>query len=265
VNPWVERSIRLAESEGYLDKLSEIYPAERLPRRPLEESEIELIKRLYREQKGEELVRLLLKLTRKKHPFPIEHPYASLIRQKPTLISKNPKVVKKLGDILLSMEVEDIIKGCERPPDINRVMGSAFQNWLRRKFSKDYPFLAGYQLKIFQGPAFFDGKNAAIREFVKSELGIELERGRDFLFKIGDTYVLGEARFLSTSGGSQTRDLQETISFVRKTKRSNLIAIAVIDGIVWYNNTYKRMLSELEKDEPALTALILEDFLKSLE
>jgi hypothetical protein len=263
-NPWVRKSLELANSHGYLDRLTEIYPATVLPRRPLDEGVREELKALHQKGDWNGLLSLLLKLARKKHPFPIEHPYASIFRQKRDLVQKNPETVRRLGEIILSMPVEDVVRGSERPADINRVMGSAFQNWLRKAFpSWGIPVLPRSQFETYRGLCFLDARNTAIQNYVNSRLGIKLERGRDFLAKVKDRYVVGEARFLSTSGGSQTRDLLETINFI-KTVKGNVQAIGVIDGIVWFNGKYVRVLSELGEGEVVLTALLLKDFLKSL-
>ena len=100
-------------------------------------------------------------------------------------------------------------------------------------------------------------------DYVNRKLKLSLERGRDFLFKVENKFVIGEARFLSTSGGSQTRDLIETIEFIKSLK-GQIIAVGVLDGIVWFNKSYVKRLSELEDDEPALTVLLLKDFLEGL-
>jgi len=264
MNKWVSKSIELANAPGYLDKLSKIYPAALLPRRPLDNQAKEQIKTLHEEEKAKELVFFLLGLIKQKHPFPIEHPYASILRQKPQLISKNPRVFEELGRIILSIPVEEIIKGCERSIDINRVMGQAFYNWLIQFFpGRGIPILPESQFDDYNGKALLKGRNAKILDYVNRKIGIKSDRGRDFLYKIGDKFVIGEARFLSTSGGSQTRDLKETTEFIKKL-RGRITAVGVIDGIVWFNRSYVNLLRTLESDKPALTVLLLEEYLKSL-
>lgn len=267
MNEWVKKSLELANSQGYLDRMSNIYPATALPVRPLNQQVREKISSLHKQGDITSLLKLLLKITKKRfgaHPFPIEHPYASIFRQKPELIEKNLTVFQELGKIILSMSAEDIVRGVERPIDINRVMGQAFYNWLRSYFpNQGIPILPEHQFDSYTDRVFFDGRNAAIIDYVTRRLARRLERGRDFLYRIKNTYVIGEARFLSTSGGSQTRDLNETIGFIKANKGS-IIGVGVIDGIVWFNNSYIRRLSILGDDEPAITVLLLEEFLKSL-
>mgnify|MGYP001065128895 FL=1 len=264
MNEWVRRSLELANAEGYLDRVAQIYPAAALPVRPLNEQVKESIQSLHEQGDLTSLLELLLKITKEGHPFPIEHPYASIFRQKPALVKKNPLVFRELGEIILSMPVDDVIKGAERPIDINRVMGQAFYNWLRNYFPRRrIPILPRSRFIDYEDGAFFDGRNSDILGYVTQTLGRTLERGRDFLYRIGDKFVIGEARFLSTSGGSQTRDLNETKQFIEGNK-GKIIGVGVLDGIVWFNKSYVGTLSSLRDDEPALTALLLEDFLKSL-
>lgn len=264
MSEWVQKSIELAVSQDYLNRLSQIYPATPFPPRPLDENIRKRIVALHQQKDWQKLLGVLFEQTKHGHPFPIEHPYASILRQKPKLIESNPKMVQRLGEMLLSMSVEEILRGTERAIDINRVMGSAFHNWLRRYFpSQGIPILPEYKFESYDGIAFLDAKNAAILNYVNRKLGHKLERGRDFLVKVADKFVVGEARFLSTSGGSQTRDLKETIEFIRSTK-GKIMAVGILDGIVWFNRSYVTRLLSLKDDEHALTVLLLKDFLKSL-
>ena len=167
--------------------------------------------------------------------------------------------MQELGEALLTLSLDELIRGAERPADINRVMGSAFRNWLR---SLGYPMLSQSDFDVSDTPAFLDAANAAILNYAHSKLAIPLKRGRDFLFKGRKKYVIGEARFLSTKGGSQTRDLREAIEFSREAKHSIIIAVVILDGVAWFDKAYINMLSELKDDEPALTALLLHEFLE---
>jgi hypothetical protein len=264
VNEWVRRSLEIANSPGYLDKLNAIYPADRPPRRPLSRSTKKAITQLHNEKRGDKLVSLLLALEKEGHPFPFEHPYASLFRKHVDLLEKNPKTVQQIGNALLELSVKEIINGCERPPDINRIMGPMFRNWLHQYFpGRGYPVLPEGNFESYPGPAFLDAANSAILHYVAEKLGYDFKRGRDFLARVGKDYVIGEARFFSTSGGSQNRDLEQTIDFARSA-RVGLVPVAVVDGVAWFNKGYREKLSNLKTGEIALTALALEDFLKSL-
>lgn len=265
MNDWVKRSIGIAGSKGYLDSLSRIYPAELPHRRPLNSEQRERIQQLHKKQNWRELLRFLLALIDEGHPFPFEHPYASIFYQHPQLIEKNPQVVRLLGKILLSKNTDEIIRGVERPPDLNRLYGVAFRKWLRETLpSRGYKLLKLEKIKDCEEPALLEGADKIVRRYVKTILKFD-PGGRDFLIKIGETHIVGEARFLTRGGGSQNRDIREALTFVRKfKKRPKFTSIAILDGVAWFDNTYLKQLKALKKDEPALTALLLGDFLESL-
>ena len=265
-NVWIEKSVKLAESKDYLLKVSRIYPATIPPRRPLDQRTRKTIETLHENRDGKRLLSFLLDLRRKSHPFPIEHPYVPLLGKREEIFNKNPGMVKIVANILLNMNVDDIIKGCERPPDINRIMGQAFRKWVRSYFpGHGYPVLSAPKFDAHSASAILDAANKAIMDYVRRKLGIDLGKGRDILAKIVDaggniSYVVGEARFLSTSGGSQTRDLREVLSFVRETNE-NLIRIGILDGVMWFEKRYLEMIRELKEGEYVLSALLLKDFL----
>jgi len=270
-NQWVAQSISLAQSPGYLDELSKVYPPIRSAPRPLEDFVKDTIRQLHQGGDRRRLLDLLLGLER----FPFEHPYVPLLREYPELIDKNPGIVQQIGGELLKMDAEDIIRACERPPDINRQMGSAFRKWLKDYFlGKGYSFLSNKDDFLnHNGPAFLDAGDTVISQFVTTELGLSMKRGRDCLAKVGKvpTYVIGEARFLSTFGGSQTRDLKETLEFVTRTNNAalkqnkSIKAVGILDGIPWLDDSYRNLIiAKVGPDDPVLSALLLEDYLKSI-
>ncbi|MCK4368072.1 MAG: hypothetical protein KAV68_00140 [Dehalococcoidales bacterium] len=262
MNKWVQKSIDFTNAPGYLDRLTEIYPAIPTQRPPLPQSVKDKIEELIITNNSLEAIKLLVNL--KGYPFPLEHPYVPLLRAYPKLLEQNPNVVEQIGQILVSLGPAGAIEGCERPPDLNRQMGQRFKNWLRRHFTpRGYKFLPEHVFSNYQGKAFLDAGDTAITKYANKNLGCQITRGRDFLFRVKDKFVIGEARFLSDSGGSQRRDVRETIDFA-KDVMGNIIKIAVLDGAPWFDNSMLSVIQSLEDDEPALSALLLEDFLESL-
>lgn len=262
MNKWGKASIELAKSPGYLDKLTQIYPSVPTERAKLSESFKQRIKELQGKEIEGDLIALLVGL--KSHPFPFEHPYVSLLRAMPNLIKKNPIVVRDIGNILRGLGAEGIIKGCERPPDLNRQMGHSFPNWLRVYFSpKGYRFLDESRFSSYDGKAFLNGGDKRLTAYANKYLGCKITRNRDMLAKINGTYVIAEARFLSSGGGSQSRDVREAIGFV-KDKKGIPIKIAIFDGMPWFDEDMLGVITSLDNDEVALSALLLEDYLDAL-
>lgn len=262
MNKWIKASIELANSPRYLDKLTEIYPSVPTERAPLPPSVKGQIGELQEPKSEAELIDLLIHL--RSHPFPFEHPYVSILRAMPNLIKQNPVVVRDIGNILRKLGTKGIINGCERPPDLNRQMGHSFRNWLKRKFQpKGYRFLDEYTFSTYDGNAFLNCGDKKISAYANSHLGCNINRGRDLLAKVNGKYTIGEARFLSSGGGSQSRDVRETINFV-KDKIGRVKKIAVIDGMPWFDADMLGVIKTLDNDEVGLSALLLDDFLQTL-
>jgi len=284
VNLWTMKTLKLAEEEDYLDKLLEIYPAGLSPERPLPEDIRKEIKELYEAGRYEDLVIRLLDL---RHPFPVEHPYAALLRhldrsQRMSVIKRNPQIIKVLANILASLRLDNIIRGVERPKDINRALGAAFRNWARNKFARA-PFRIVdeiYQLLRCSRDkeiCIFIGSDVEIGSFVRERLRLEEPRkrffNRDILVNVQNTFILGEARFLSTPGGSQSRDLDNVLSFVETMKKISASArnrgikvkgIALLDGIVWFYGDYVETIKRRAiGDVVVMSALFLEEYLLS--
>jgi hypothetical protein len=286
INEWCRKTFEIVELEDYLDKLLEIYPAELPPSRSLPPGVKNKIAHLYQERKFKVLINTLLDLKKYGYPFPIEHPYASLLgslnkRKREELIERNPKVVETISKLLITLGPENIIKGLERPKDINRAMGAAFKRWVRTRFI-DPPFNVvnnTFDLLTCKNSSIciYAGPDEKIGEFIREQLRLlEPEEdffNRDIIARVKDTYVIGEARFLSTPGGSQTRDLKNTLLFLERvadiSKSESLKqygikirGVVLLDGIVWF---YEKYVEEIKNvavgDRVVMSALLLRDYL----
>ena len=264
MNEWVRRSIRLAVSPGYLDRLLEIYPVERQPPREIPTHIKEEIRRAYECRDKIRLIRILLRLRK----FPIDNPYVAFLRRYPRALNENPRLIDLLSRELFSMSADEIIGRCEQPKKVSRQYGPLFFNWLKRHFTGlGVPFLPADDLRRYDGPlAFLDGRNTAVMNFANKYLRCNLNKGRDFIAKIcGKLYVIGEARFITEYGGEQLDRFRDAIKFI-KDRTGDALRIAVLDGVVWLpsdTEMYKTVIS-LKDDEIALSALLLQDFFSQL-
>ncbi|MEM2499650.1 MAG: hypothetical protein QW168_06405 [Sulfolobales archaeon] len=285
VNKYTQKSIELARSGNYLDRIIDVYPAKLPPERPIPADIMESIQELYEQGKYRDIALLLLNL--KDHPFPVEHPYASLLRHlrqedRLEILDKNPRLLEELVSVIRELGVEGIIRGVKRPKDINRMLGYAFKSWIKKKFATR-PFKVvndPYELSTCDrySICLYVDSDKKISEFAVKKL-LLIERDdvmdhyrrlfrRDILVRVRDKYVIGEARFLSTPGGSQGRDLQNILGFIERSEEANtkdnikLYGIAIVDGIVWFYKEYLDAIIKVAKgNRIVLSALLLKDFL----
>lgn len=255
MNKWIQKSINLANSKGYLDKLFKIYPIELGDVRGVPTDVRNEIQKAFKSKNKIDLINKLLRLPR----FPIDDPYIASLRRHPSLLLKNPETIERIGEKLFSMGVDTVLELASKPKSPSRQLGHAFKKWLR---TVDYPFLQENNFKDYNGVAFLEGSDKKLKKFAIKELSIRsLKKGVDFILKIKNKFVLGEAKFLTDYGGTQNNQFRDAIS-VAGVNKNNVIGIAVIDGIVWFeSNAYMhRTIKSL--NGIALSALLLEEFIK---
>ncbi len=257
MNKWIQESIGLANAPGYLDNLTQVYPVTREAKRELSSDIRAQLKAAYDERDGAKLVRALLELDK----FPIKDPYVAFLRKRDVFIDYNPNVVDRLAQTLLSMSFDELIGGCEEPKEFNRQIGTLFRNWLPKL---GYPFLFEEEFDKHGGIAFLAGSNGEKTHYANRVLGCNLSKGLDLLAKAGSNYIIGEAKFLTDSGGHQNAQFEDALRLVRG-KDGRAIRVAVLDGVVWIRGNTKmfKTVSELEKEKNIISALLLKDFLES--
>lgn len=256
MNKWVQKSIEIANAPGYLDRLSVVYPVTREAERVLSPEIKNQLKDTYDERDGVSLVRALLELDK----FPIKDPYVAFLRRKDIFITYNPNVIDRLAKTLFSIDFDELIKGCEEPKEFNRQIGTLFGKWLPKL---GYPFLYEKEFDNYEGIAFLSGSDSEKMNYANRTLGCSLSKGLDLLAKVGDNYIIGEAKFLTDSGGHQNAQFEDALWLILG-KDGRAIRIAVLDGVVWIRGNTKmfKRVSGLEED--ILSALLLKDFLESL-
>jgi len=256
MNKWIQRSIKLANSQGYLDRLFKIYPIETGNPRQIPETLKKEIQKAFNDKNKIELIKKLLKLPK----FPIDDPYIASIRRYPFLLQKNPETIERITKKLFSMDMETILDLGSSPKSPSRQLGHTFKRWLK---TLNYPFLNKDEFVNHKGVAFLEGSDKRLKQFAVEELGVkELKKGIDFILKIKNKFILGEAKFLTDYGGTQNNQFRDAIS-VAKIKKGKIIGIAVLDGIVWFeSNAYiHRTVKSLK--ETALSVLLLKQFIKN--
>ena len=256
MNKWIQKSIKLANSQGYLDRLFKIYPIETGDPRQIPETLKKEIQKAFKDKNKVELIKKLLKLPK----FPIDDPYIASIRRHPFLLQKNPETIERITRKLFSMDVETILNLGSSSKSPSRQLGHSFKRWLR---TLNYPFLNKDEFVNHKGVAFLEGSDKKLKQFAVEELGVkELKKGIDFVLKTKNKFILGEAKFLTDYGGTQNNQFRDAIS-VAKIKRGNIVGIAVLDGIVWFESNAYMHRTVKSTDGIALSALLLEEFIRS--
>lgn len=257
MNKWVNKSINLANKKNYLDLLFEVYPvSEEQMRKLLRGSKREIIEN-YRKKDKINLIKGFFKLKK----FPINDPYIASLRKYPFLITKNPKTIKRIGKKLFSIKLNDLLELVIQSKSPSRQFGQSFRNWLQKI---QYPFLEEREFLIYNKIAFLKGSDEKLKQFAVKKLNLKkLGRRPDFILKIKNKFIIGEAKFLSDYGGTQNNQFDGAIK-ITKINNDNIKGVAVLDGIVWFkSNTY--MYKKVKKIKgSALSALLLEEFIKDL-
>lgn len=255
MNKWVAESIKLANSKGYLDKLFDVYPTNMGLTRNLSENLIGKFKKDFNKRNKTELIKDLLGFPK----FPIDDPYIASLRRHSFLFSKNPKTIDRIAKRLFAMDLDIILELSTAPKKPSRQLGHVFDDWLKKE---EYRFLEEGKFKTFTGTSFLKGGNRDLKDFAVKHLEIKgLKKGLDFILKIKNKYIIGEAKFLTDYGGTQNNQFRDAIS-VAKIKKDNVSGIAVLDGIVWFeSNAYMHKTVKSLKSI-ALSALLLKSFIK---
>ncbi len=257
MNEWIEASIKLANSPGYLDKLSVIYEMQVNPTRILPPEAIKALKEVYVKKDDKELIRLLIT-----HPevFPVKDSYIGFIRLKPSAIDENPITVKRIAERLYSLGFDKMIEEATRPKETNRQLGNAFKKWLSKL---DYNFVDKEEmLASDRGICVLNGSDKTLRSFATLELECKLQKGIDLVMKKDKKYIIGEAKFLTTPGGEQNGGFTDAETFVTepsgKAKR-----IGLVDGFVWLESLSGLHDKIKKSDAEIMSALLLKDFINS--
>lgn len=258
-NEWVEKSRNLAKKSNYLDRLVEVYP---INKSIISNSsnDYKIIKDAFQKHDRKELLSELLKFKR----FPIDDPYIAFLRKDKNAIARNPQTVKRITDYLFKIGMGKVMAGIERQKAPSRQFGQLFRNYIKKL---GYPAQSNPAKFLSSKTSFLDGGDNFLKNFAKKELGYKGEKGLDLILKVNNKFFLGETKFISAKGGTQDKSFREAVSFINKSSKLAQ-HITILDGIIWLNDKKKgnlhSKLLRLKPGQTALSALLLEDFIKSL-
>ncbi len=274
MDKWIRESQRIAKECSYLDMLLDIYPPEDISR----EINLETISPEFKEkfqkfksnreseENKQEFIKYLLNLKKQGLKFPIEHPYIGFLLKYEEAISKNPQTISLICEKLYGMEYDDIKEKMEAPKKASRRMGPMFQAWLKKNF------LFGEKEKFEEennSIIFLNGTDKVLKNYAEKNLKCKfggLCKSLDFITKKKGKFIIGTAKFITDSGGSQSNQFNEAINFL-KIGNQDIIKVVVIDGVVWLeDNKLNIVTNEIKKDpnKYIFSVLILKKFLENL-
>lgn len=282
MNKWTEKSFDLYDSVGYLDRLHNIYPMLDNPPRPLDPDLKDYLEDIFNKKDDEKLFKILIEQDK----FPIKDSYKAYFtkvgkKEQNKIIENNPKTVKRICERIYNLGFDEMIKGIEKPIETNRQIGLMFRNWI----NSEYQSYSTYEdfLNANEHISSLCGHDDFLLSFAKKYLKIDLpldtggnEKGLDMVIKINTspkaTFIIGEAKFLTDKGGHQDRQFNDGIKLITSSSfknngKYNVIRIAVLDGVCWIKSSKARMpesIRKLKDDEIAISALLLDEFFKSI-
>ena len=266
MNIWTKKSIDLANQKNYLDLLFKIYPMSVNLRRELSKETINEISRYFCMKNSKKLLNILLS----QEIFPIKDSYVAYLKKDKTAIDRNPYTVARITGMLYEMGLDEIFEKTTAPKETNRQIGPLFKNWLNQGF-------LGCKITIDEGTflnsnenIIFNASDENMKNFANKYLGYDRNKGLDLLAKFNNTYVLGEAKFLTDFGGHQNAQFEDAISTMKSNFRNTnykIKTIAILDGVLYIkskNKMYKNITEKFNRDDVIISAVLLRDFLYSL-
>ncbi len=260
MNTYTEKSIELANQKNYLDLLFKVYPLSPDTIRDIDETIWKSVENHYTGGDNIELFKSLLKLPL----FPVKDGYIPYFRHDLSAVDRNPDTVNRICGRVRELELEKLWEKCTQPKETNRQMGPLFQNWLNKGVLGTFPVDEKEFLSKRDGLAVLNGRDAALADFARRYLGYTRDKGLDFVAKKGDIFIIGEAKFISDEGGHQNDQFLDAITTLETPTNSNVLKVAVLDGILYIKSKKKMYKTITSKNVPVLSSLLLRDYLYSL-
>lgn len=256
MNEWSRKTLDLVTRRNYLDQLQHVYAHEE-GEWDVSEDVITAIKKSYEERDEIGLITQLLNLEK----FPYKDSYVAFLRKDREAITRNPETVNRICGRLYSMGIEGVIGGVTQPKEANMRRGPQFVNWIRANFN--VLDLAAFTASN-TGTVVLGGNELEARDFCNTSLGIAVSKRPDIVAKVGTKYIVGEAKFLSATGGNQGTGFEDGIRLATNSY-GTASKIFVLDGIHWIETGSAQYNRIANTNAAIFSILLLKDFLKSIE
>jgi len=256
MNEWSNKTLELVTKKNYLDQLQAIYAHEE-GERDVSDEVLNSIRKAYKGRDEESLLSQLLGLEK----FPYKDSYVGFLRKDRAAIKRNPEAVKRICDRLYAMGIESVISGVTQSKEANTRRGPQFSNWIKKNFK--VVDLDAFK-KSTSGIVILGSGELEARDFCNKTLGIGISKRPDIVAKSGKKYVVGEAKFLSSTGGNQGRAFDDGIHLASNASGS-AYKIFVLDGIHWIERGSDQFKRIDHSTASIFSILLLKKFLSSVK
>ncbi len=267
MNFWTKQSVDLANQKNYLDLLYKVYPMSANARREIGDKEWNTVKYNFEHKNNIDLIKALCDFD----IFPIKDSYIAYLKRDRTAIERNPNTIDRISGMLYEMGLDEIYDNCTEPKETNRQIGPMFKNWIDKGCLGAPVYKNVPEFLLSKGNAILNISDAEMKNFAKEYFGFNRDKGLDFIARFNNTYVIGEAKFLTDFGGHQDAQFDDAISTTHsileggKAKDVKVVKIAIMDGVLYIKGKNKmHKYLENNPDDIIVSALVLRDFLYSL-
>ena len=260
MNYWTQLSIEFANQRNYLDELFAVYPTIPDGIRDIDHTKWEKIEEYFAKRDNEMLVKTLLTLDL----FPIKDSYVAYLKRNKSAILRNPKTINRLAGRMYELGLPKLYEKCTEPKETNRQIGPLFKRWVN-KGSLGIKILKLDEFTNTKEDAILDASDAEMMDWAKKVINYHRLKGLDFVARIKNKYVIGEAKFLTDFGGHQNAQFSDAISTIT-AKDINAITVAILDGVLYIptNNKLYKEITQTYSEYNIVSALVLREFLYSL-
>lgn len=260
VNYWTELSINYANQKSYLDDLYKVYPTIPNEIRNVNYEAWNKVEEYFNEKNNEKLIETLLDFKL----FPIKDSYVAYLRSDKSAIKRNPQTINRLAGRLQQMGLKKIYNKCTQPKETNRQIGPKFKQWLNKGCLGIIPvnldqFMENNENAILKGSDKEMSDFAT--DFLDYEYGGNGNKGLDFVGRFNNKYVIGEAKFLTDSGGHQNAQFNDALNVLNSKSKPNVMKIAILDGVLYINSKRKMYQTITKNNINVMSALVLNEFL----
>jgi hypothetical protein len=259
VNYFTQLSIELANQRNYLDQLFSVYPLSPDNIREIDQRVWNRVETHFNNMNNVELFRALLDLAL----FPIKDGYVPYFRRDRSAIDRNPNTVNRICGRVRELGLDGLYEKCTQPKETNRQMGPLFRRWVESGVLGVVP-VTEMEFLSNNNNAILSGSDAQLMNFAQTHLGYTRNKGVDFIARFNNTYVIGEAKFISDEGGHQNDQFLDAMTTLQEPTAHNVRNIAILDGVLYIPGRKKMYTEITNNDVPVMSALLLRDYLYSL-